>query len=59
MLKVLQIELTPNVFVDQIAPARTFGFMDQLDQLKKAGLIKGGSLKNALVCAMLLLTMLI
>lgn len=33
-----------------IAPARTFGFADQIEQLQKAGLIKGGSLENALVC---------
>jgi UDP-3-O-[3-hydroxymyristoyl] N-acetylglucosamine deacetylase len=33
-----------------IAPARTFGFADQIEQLQKAGLIQGGSLDNALVC---------
>ena len=44
------IELTPKLFVKEIAPARTFGFVDQLDHLKKAGLIKGGGLENALVC---------
>ena len=44
------IELTPKRFVDEIAPARTFGFVDQLDELKRAGLIKGGNLENALVC---------
>lgn len=37
-------------FVEAIAPARTFGFADQIEQLQKAGLIKGGSLENALVC---------
>ena len=37
-------------FRDFIAPARTFGFADQIEQLKQAGLIKGGSLDNALVC---------
>ena len=44
------IELTPKNFVNEIAPARTFGFVDQLDELKRAGLIKGGNLENALVC---------
>ena len=34
----------------EIAPARTFGFVDQLEQLKNSGLIKGGNLGNALVC---------
>ena len=37
-------------FQDAIAPARTFGFADQIEQLRKSGLIKGGSLDNALVC---------
>ena len=37
-------------FQDLIAPARTFGFADQIEQLKASGLIKGGSLDNALVC---------
>ena len=37
-------------FQDAIAPARTFGFADQIEQLRQAGLIKGGSLDNALVC---------
>ncbi len=45
-----KIELTPNLFVKEIAPARTFGFFDQLEQLKKSGLIKGGTLNNALIC---------
>lgn len=37
-------------FQDAIAPARTFGFADQIEMLKSKGLIKGGSLENALVC---------
>jgi UDP-3-O-[3-hydroxymyristoyl] N-acetylglucosamine deacetylase len=37
-------------FAQVIAPARTFGFADQIEQLRAAGLIKGGSLENALVC---------
>jgi UDP-3-O-[3-hydroxymyristoyl] N-acetylglucosamine deacetylase len=37
-------------FATAIAPARTFGFADQVEQLRQAGLIKGGSLDNALVC---------
>ena len=42
--------LNGEKFRDAIAPARTFGFADQIEQLRKAGLIKGGSLENALVC---------
>ncbi len=37
-------------FAEAIAPARTFGLARQIDQLLQAGLIKGGSLDNALVC---------
>jgi len=37
-------------FASAIAPARTFGLARQVDQLRQAGLIKGGSLDNALVC---------
>ena len=37
-------------FADAIAPARTFGLVHQIEGLQKAGLIKGGSLENALVC---------
>ena len=48
--QMFSIELSPNNFVKEIAPARTFGFLDQLEELKKVGLIKGGALDNALVC---------
>jgi UDP-3-O-[3-hydroxymyristoyl] N-acetylglucosamine deacetylase len=37
-------------FIPEIAPARTFGFANQIEQLRARGLIKGGSLENALVC---------
>jgi UDP-3-O-[3-hydroxymyristoyl] N-acetylglucosamine deacetylase len=37
-------------FAEAIAPARTFGLAHQIEQLQQAGLIKGGSLDNALVC---------
>jgi UDP-3-O-[3-hydroxymyristoyl] N-acetylglucosamine deacetylase len=37
-------------FGEAIAPARTFGLAHQIEQLQSAGLIKGGSLDNALVC---------
>ena len=38
-------------FATAIAPARTFGFAEQIEQLQQAGLIKGGNLENALVCS--------
>lgn len=37
-------------FTVEIAPARTFGLAHQIEYLRSAGLIKGGSLDNALVC---------
>jgi UDP-3-O-[3-hydroxymyristoyl] N-acetylglucosamine deacetylase len=44
------LDLTPSRFVAEIAPARTFGFREQVEQLRAAGLIRGGALENALVC---------
>ncbi|WP_353291619.1 UDP-3-O-acyl-N-acetylglucosamine deacetylase [Synechococcus sp. M16CYN] len=46
----LALEMTPRRFIEEIAPARTFGFSNQVNQLRAAGLIKGGNLDNALVC---------
>ena len=37
-------------FAETVAPARTFGLAHQIDYLRSQGLIKGGSLDNALVC---------
>ena len=48
--QMFSIELTPRNFVREIAPARTFGFLDQVEKLQAAGLIKGATLDNALVC---------
>ncbi len=48
--QMLSLELTPQNFVEEIAPARTFGFKDQIDHLISQGLIKGGNLNNSLVC---------
>ena len=46
----LAIELNPQRFVNDIAPARTFGFREQVEYLRTSGLIRGGALENALVC---------
>jgi len=48
--QVFSLTLTPESFVQELAPARTFGFRDQVEQLRAAGLIRGGALDNALVC---------
>jgi len=38
-----------DTFIREIAPSRTFGFMREVEDLKKRGLIQGGSLENAVV----------
>jgi UDP-3-O-[3-hydroxymyristoyl] N-acetylglucosamine deacetylase/3-hydroxyacyl-[acyl-carrier-protein] dehydratase len=41
--------VTPDVFAREIAPARTFGFVREVDALRSRGLIRGGSTENAIV----------
>jgi UDP-3-O-[3-hydroxymyristoyl] N-acetylglucosamine deacetylase len=45
----LDLEVTPERYAAEIAPARTFGFSYELDQMRNMGLIRGASLANA-VC---------
>jgi UDP-3-O-[3-hydroxymyristoyl] N-acetylglucosamine deacetylase len=45
----IEIELTPESFCKEIAMARTFGFISDVEYLKSLGLIRGGSLENAVV----------
>ncbi len=45
----LEMEVTPEGYAAGIAPARTFGFAYELDQMRNMGLIRGASLDNA-VC---------
>lgn len=42
-------ELTPAVFETEIAPARTIGFMHEVEALQAQGLALGGTLENAVV----------
>ena len=42
-------EITPAIYEKQIAPARTFVFYEDVKPLLDKGLIKGGSLENAVV----------
>jgi UDP-3-O-[3-hydroxymyristoyl] N-acetylglucosamine deacetylase len=44
----LEIEVTPERYAEEIAPARTFGFEHELDQMRDMGLIRGASLDNAI-----------
>ncbi len=41
--------ITPDRFADELAPARTFGFMHEVEALRAMGLIKGASTQNAVV----------
>ena len=43
------IELTPETWESEIAQARTFCFYEEIEYLIKNGLIRGGSLENAIV----------
>ncbi|MDD3643665.1 MAG: bifunctional UDP-3-O-[3-hydroxymyristoyl] N-acetylglucosamine deacetylase/3-hydroxyacyl-ACP dehydratase [Candidatus Krumholzibacteria bacterium] len=43
------LDITPSVFASEIAPARTFALMSDVEMLRSEGLIKGGSLENAVV----------
>jgi UDP-3-O-[3-hydroxymyristoyl] N-acetylglucosamine deacetylase len=43
------LTLSRNSFIREIAGARTFGFLSEFKELQKQGLIKGGSLDNAVV----------
>ncbi|HYR88656.1 MAG TPA: UDP-3-O-acyl-N-acetylglucosamine deacetylase [Terriglobia bacterium] len=45
----LDVELSGTSYADCIAPARTFGFYDEVEKLQASGLIRGGSLENAIV----------
>jgi len=44
----LDMEVTPERYAEEIAPARTFGFSYELDQMRNMGLIRGASLENAI-----------
>ncbi len=45
----LELDVTPGSYASEIAPARTFGFEYDLDQMRDMGLIRGATLENA-VC---------
>lgn len=41
--------VTPETFAEELAPARTFGFVHEVDALRARGLIQGASTENAVV----------
>lgn len=43
------MRVTEETFVEDIAPARTFGFLKEVEMLRQRGLALGGSLDNAIV----------
>jgi UDP-3-O-[3-hydroxymyristoyl] N-acetylglucosamine deacetylase len=43
------LRITEQSFVDDIAPARTFTFLKEVEMLRQQGLALGGSLENAVV----------
>ena len=43
------IRLTEESFLEEIAPARTFGFLEEVEMMRQQGLALGGSLENAIV----------
>jgi len=45
----IHLELSPHAYRREISPARTFGFISDVEYLKRSGLIRGGSLDNAVV----------
>ncbi len=47
--QIFSTEITDHIFEKDICSARTFGFLYEIEQLKRFGLAKGGSLDNAVV----------
>ena len=45
----VSMEVTPKLFAGEIAAARTFGFLHEVEMLRANGLALGGSLDNAVV----------
>lgn len=48
-LQQYSMKFSPESFFKEIAPARTFGFLHEVEYLKANGLARGGSLDNAVV----------
>lgn len=44
-------DVTAESFTRKIAPARTFGFLKEVEHLRAAGLARGGSIENCIVLA--------
>ncbi|HOM83321.1 MAG TPA: UDP-3-O-acyl-N-acetylglucosamine deacetylase [Armatimonadota bacterium] len=49
--QVVSADVDPGTFAEQVAPARTFGFLEWAEELRKRGLARGASLENTVVIA--------
>ena len=47
--QILEIDFSDVSFEDEISRARTFGFVKDVEALRKKGLVMGGSINNAVV----------
>jgi len=47
--QLIDLELDEAAYRREIAPARTFGFLHEVEALRKMGLARGGSMENCLV----------
>lgn len=45
----ITLDINEESFIEEIAPARTFGFLNDVEKLRANGLAKGGSLDNAVI----------
>jgi len=45
----MEVDINEHTYTRELASARTFGFIKDVEDLKAKGLIKGGSLDNAVV----------
>jgi UDP-3-O-[3-hydroxymyristoyl] N-acetylglucosamine deacetylase len=45
----LSLRISPDSYAEAVAPARTFGFLRDVESLRRSGLALGGSLENAIV----------
>jgi len=45
----LSLDINEENFIKEIAPARTFGFLKDIEYLRMNGFAKGGSLDNAVI----------
>jgi UDP-3-O-acyl N-acetylglucosamine deacetylase len=48
-VQVASLEITEDVFVEELAAARTYGFLKDVPMMREHGLARGGSLDNAIV----------